>query len=591
MHPGADVHEAVGTFEMSTSGKVAIRLRDIDGQESSETYTFPLTLLRDERPFIRILEPPADALATPDASVPVLLSAEDDHGLARVQLFRSLNDSRPRPADVAVPTPSPSRWQETAILPLGECGVAPGDVIKVFARVEDNDPDGAKGAESTFVTIRIIAQADFERLMRTREGLEVLTARYDMANRRLEALLEAIEQLEKELAESPPESEASREQRERLGKLAQQAADAARDVSEAARKTLPYDLDRKLSPELQKIAEQMKAAADEARKLSQSRGASVSALGKKLAELARKLGGQRKEFNEKALEPIRHLAAVFPLLEDQALFIGVYQRQRDLAERLASLRGRDDIDDPAVKVRMRDLEEEQRHLRDALGELLDRIDAHVATLPEDAELDELRETASKFSKAVRESEALDAMSSAEAGLAEFSGTLAHQGAKKAAEILEKFIGQCNGMGSCASSCMKFQPTLSSNMGNTVEQLLSDLGLSAGMAPGGGIGGGGGYSMQRSSLQNVGMYGNLPTRGTPTPGGRSGDQAATAGRGSGPGVRHESDPRADTGDRGGQAVGAANIDVPLQYRQKVGRYFERIADEIGDERRAERSRGR
>jgi hypothetical protein len=54
------------------------------------------------------------------------------------------------------------------------------------------------------------------------------------------------------------------------------------------------------------------------------------------------------------------------------------------------------------------------------------------------------------------------------------------------------------------ACLKFQPGLASGMGDTVQQLLDAAGLGKGNAQGDGSGGG--FSMRRNSLKNVGMYG-------------------------------------------------------------------------------------
>ena len=59
------------------------------------------------------------------------------------------------------------------------------------------------------------------------------------------------------------------------------------------------------------------------------------------------------------------------------------RQQKDLAERLASLKGRDGEDSPLLKGRMRDLEVQQQEIREALGQLLDDIETHVAKLPDD----------------------------------------------------------------------------------------------------------------------------------------------------------------------------------------------------------------
>ena len=118
-------------------------------------------MLADERPFIRITQPQKNSLATPTAALPVILSAEDDCGISRLQLYRSLNDSRPLPVDLPQPVHQRRRVDESVRLPLDRYGLEPGDVIKLFGRVEDNDPAGAKGAESPIVTVRIVSQEEF----------------------------------------------------------------------------------------------------------------------------------------------------------------------------------------------------------------------------------------------------------------------------------------------------------------------------------------------------------------------------------------------------------------------------------------------
>src|SRR4029077_16513711 len=131
-------------------------------------------------------------------------------------------------------------------------------------------------------------------------------------------------------------------------------------------------------------------------------------------------GGERKELAEKALIPLELLEQLFPLIEDQARFVELYEQQPDLAERLAPRKGHDREDNPVDKARMRDLEGQQRRLREQLSQLLDDIDDHVKRLPEDSQLDELRNSAREFVEAARSGGALDAMTEAEAGLTEFS---------------------------------------------------------------------------------------------------------------------------------------------------------------------------
>ena len=163
---GEESQEVTGRFTIRGDGRFECRVIDQAGQPSQQTFAGSVTMLADQYPFIRILQPPPVSLATPTAQIPVLLSAEDDCGVTRVELFRSLNESRPLPAMLLPVGRPPRRYEPTVALPLAGYGLEPGDVIKLFGRVEDNDPAGAKGSESPVVTLRIISQEEFERMVR-----------------------------------------------------------------------------------------------------------------------------------------------------------------------------------------------------------------------------------------------------------------------------------------------------------------------------------------------------------------------------------------------------------------------------------------
>jgi hypothetical protein len=342
---------------------------------------------------------------------------------------------------------------------------------------------------------------------------------------------------------------------------------------------LPYDLDQALTPEMEKLAERLERAAKEMREANKGPGIpKAGGLSDKVAKACEGCKGGKKEYEEEVMAPLEHLAKIFPLLQDEARYLSVYQRQKDLAERLESLKGHDGEDNPALKARMRDLQTEQEHLREELRQLLDDIDDHLTQLPEDPRLDDLRETAAKFSRDVRASGAAETMAEAESGLAAFSGTQGHENAQRAAEILEKFISQCGGMGKGGQACLKFQPKLSSSMGATVEQLLADMGMGTGM--GMGIGGGGGYSASRNSLANVGLYGGLPTMGDEARFGEGGSALrGMLSDGTGPGG-DDSDPMQVDAREMLRATAAGEGVVPARYRNQVGAYFQRIADEMG-----------
>lgn len=261
------------------------------------------------------------------------------------------------------------------------------------------------------------------------------------------------------------------------------------------------------------------------------------------------------------------------------MFTQLVQRQRSLADRLQALKNATSSEaTPAERARMRELEEEQHRLREQLADLLDKIDEDVAALPDDPELDELRNTAQEFVDAVRTSDADTLMAEGESALSEFDGAKGATSAEDAATTLEQFLAQCNSMGGAGnSSCLKFSPSLGSSMSKTLDQLAPGMGSK----PGGmGAGSGGGYSAQSSTMDNVGMYGTTPVMDSTQASSGNSDTDAAAGsmsQLSGDGS-DQSGSGFSTGNSN-SAFGKSETGVPSQYRRQAGQYMQRLAEEL------------
>ncbi|HYH66789.1 MAG TPA: hypothetical protein VD866_18995, partial [Urbifossiella sp.] len=481
-----------------------------------------------------------------------------------VQLFRSLNDSRALPLDVTVKAPQPTRVYAVVQLPLASYGLQPGDEITLFARAEDNDPAGPNGAESAAARVRIVSREEFEKLVRVREVFGLLQSKYQQARRRAEGLAAAAEELRRKHKDRPPAGAATADYRKDLQQLADRARAEAAAVREAAKRPLGYDLDRHLAPQLERLARQLDDAARELEEAARQGGLTAGLSAEALERLAARLNGEKAELDRNAIAPLERLAVVLPLMEDSARFVGLARRQRDLETRLRPLREQENVGDPAARTRVRDLKTEQGEVRTALAKLLDDIEDHVARLPDDPELETLRTTATD----VRGSGATEAMTAAEAALAEFSGKRGHGNADRAAEILEKFVERSEGaegiMGQ-GQQCLRFQPTLAAGLGNTVGQLLAESG--------------GGASTPGPSSAGVGLYGNLPGLGSSSGAGPVGGSGDGRGDGQG-GVTRTGPGPAAPGCRPPGASGASDAAVPAAYRRRVAEYFQRVADETG-----------
>lgn len=582
--------EVAGSFVIERNDRIEIQVVDTAGQQSSESFTAPVTVLADEAPAIQLVQPQEFSFATPDIELPVSLAAEDDYGVQNVRIFRKAGDGEYEADDVPVAAPPPTRWSQVVPLSISTLGLKPGDELRVFARAEDNRPESPQGAESAVSTIRIISQEDFERMVRAEKGLEMLLAKYQEARRRVESAADEVEKLRKQLEKLPADGGLAESKREELERLTKQMREEAEAIRELAKKPLPYEMDEQLNKDLEALAESLDKAAEGAESLAGQPGATNETAAKELERLAEELNAGREKFDEQTMEPLEQLAGVYPLMEAQARFVELAQQQRGLEERLSSLKKREQEATPDEQRRMRELEAGQRQIRDDLRELLDDIEARVAQLPPEPKLDKLRTTATEFAKECRKCGAAGEMADAETQLAGFNGRQGHRHADKAADLLEKLLSQCNGMGGdckqCLGDSLSFRPGLGECAGKTLEQLLAEAGFRPGNGQGNafGTGVGGGYSARRSAMENIGLYGQLPTFSESSGGGQKQDRHLGAGEHGLPVGGNGNEARLIESAGIQSATGAAEASVPPRYRRRVGAYFQRIADEASQEGR-------
>lgn len=564
-----------GAFTLAESGKLMIKVRDVEGHWSSEAFTAQVNLTKDGRPLVRLLQPQPTSLATPSTLLPLHASGEDDYGVARLQAFRSLNGSRPRAAEFAVPIPTLTRADGSIVLNLAALKLQPGDSLEFFARVEDNDPAGAKGAETPITSVRIITEQEMHDLQVAQAGLENLLSKYQEAQRRLETLQEQLATLEKTIKENGEGSAAAKAE---LKKAIESLRQTQGQLEELRADAMPLAMDKALDAELGQLIDQVRKAGEQLQGAT-APGSAAAAVAKARETLAK----AEKSYQDDALAPLDRFAKIYALKEDEARFVDLYLHQKDLADRLAAMKGRGSAEDSASKARMRDLEEEQTGVREELDALLQQIENHVAELPEGSEFDKLRASATRFVDKARASGAGNKMMDAEVALAAFSGDDAWSHADEAARRLKALMSECNAMGENAGVCMSFAPKLSGAMTQTTRQLLEGSGLSGQLGSGRN-----GYSARRNSLRNVGLYGSRPRESRAS----SGNDRTNAG------VLFRthaanSDGRtaAATANSNGQTQAASQTPIPDQYRRRVSDYYQRVADELGDDRPADRKTGR
>ncbi|MCA9138491.1 MAG: hypothetical protein KDB00_17085 [Planctomycetales bacterium] len=601
-----------GGFTLSQNGHFHLSLTDIDGTASNDFIEGAITLLTDQKPVIRLLQPKAISLATPNIPLPIVIAAEDDFGLTRLELFRGLNQSPEIAAPIELEDDSANLKISTS-LPLSAYGLEPGDEITIFARVEDNDPAGAKGAESPVATVRIISPQQLAELELSRRGMEAVLSKQRQAQRQMEQLQEQLNEAKKKLEEaleaqqaadqsnkagSPDASEKQSAADQAMQEAAKQLASAQKSMEEtadamrqSAAMELPVDIDKGMNEQLSEMADKLQKMAQRMSELQEKMesGQKLSAEEQEeLKDLMQQLDEMKQQHQDSAMNPTERMSKILPLAADQQRFTQLARRQRSLADRLDALQS-SDLSSPETKRRADELRREEQQLQVALSQLLEDIESHVKQLPDDPELDKLRQTATDFVDDVRASQADPAMTETQKELLGDQPVPASQQATKAAEILESFLSQCDSMGgqACKNCEASFNPSAGgAKPGNSISQLLKQMGLGegqSGMKPGPGMGmaPGDGYSMPQNTPDNIGVYGGLPI------------QESKPSRGNGP----QTDGGVATYDQGGTANGtsggnAAAADaaargdsgavVPGVYQKQVSDYFRGLAEELGDQ---------
>lgn len=593
-----EIPSVIGSMTLEHSGRFELSVVDVDGIESHENIEGTISIIQDARPIVRIIQPKPISLATPDINLPVTVIADDDYGITLLSLYRSLNGSPASKVEAAVDSSKPQQAQW--ILPLPKYGLVPGDEIQLFARAEDNDPAGPKGAESPVTIVKIISVAEFQKLMVQQRGAESMQAKYQVARRHFDQLANALQQVQvaaEAAAANPDSAEAAQQLREKLAAAERIAQAASEAIGELSKQAMPIDVDQELSKKLAEMSNQAAKMAEQLQRMQKpgegdSANSTSSLSASELQELKQMLAaakGSQKDLTENAIDPMQKMQQMMQLIVAQQRFEQLARQQRDLANRLNSLKAEQaGSEKPETQRRVAELESEQEQLRQTLDQLLDDIQRGAEELPDEPELNKLRDTGLKFAEDVRNSQAEAEMSSAQENLLGSEYSTAQQSATAAAAILESFLSDCNavGEGACKNCEAAFKPgSGGAKLGNSIEQMLAMMGMKPGSSPGGkpgmgpGWGQGGGFAQRFPGPQNIGMYGAMPTSQSST---RSGQGEASQGAVASHHAIESSANDTNDGEAAltGNASGQSMTNIPSQYRSQVAEYFRTLSDELG-----------
>ena len=150
----ADDGTLAGTFTLRTSGEYRVLFPGLDGQLGPGSPAYVVEVLEDLPPVVRLTRPGRDADATPIDEAFLEAQAEDDFGVAQLELMYRVNGGDERTVSLYGATPRTDVVAGHTLF-LEEMNLQPGDVISYYARVRDARP-GAPAVTSDiyFLTIR-----------------------------------------------------------------------------------------------------------------------------------------------------------------------------------------------------------------------------------------------------------------------------------------------------------------------------------------------------------------------------------------------------------------------------------------------------
>lgn len=163
MSAGAPVLERTGEqvlqvdLVLARDDSYRVRLKDRDGLASDDDSEYFIRVMDDRPPDVRILRPTADQGITPLEEVVIEARAEDDYGVASLELVYAVSGGTEHTVPFGRITGGDTQRTGAHLLAAEDLGVKPGDVITYYARARDvgrGKPSTESRSDMFFLEVR-----------------------------------------------------------------------------------------------------------------------------------------------------------------------------------------------------------------------------------------------------------------------------------------------------------------------------------------------------------------------------------------------------------------------------------------------------
>ena len=144
----SDEKQFTGQFTVKQNGTYRIEITSDGGETYNGSNEYDVTVLEDHPPTVLIDKPGRDLKVTSLQEVFTQARAEDDYGVAAIELYYSVNGGEEKKVQLQdLKSDSPKSLSGAYTFFLEEYGLKPGDFISYYAKARDNG--GEAGHEST----------------------------------------------------------------------------------------------------------------------------------------------------------------------------------------------------------------------------------------------------------------------------------------------------------------------------------------------------------------------------------------------------------------------------------------------------------
>ena len=583
---GPEVQTVQGVVEgrrasLSTSvvsdAVVTVTVTGPGGLNCPDPLRFALIAVPDRPPAVALDDMASFMMATPSVRLDLGVRADDDLGVSRVDLFRTLAGYRDRAQTLAQERVAKDVSRRVS-LDLPALGVIPGDVLELFAEARDTNPSLTGVGTCQVHRVRIISEERYAAMLRAETAIAEFLQRFRRADEAMQRLAEAFDHLEQVLGNGPDAATAREAYRQLLERLRRARA----EIKGLSQDFPIYELEAALQEVLKEAVADLEKAEDAlGGRDPLEQGFRTDLAGAREALFARvgQIAEQRSLAEEVAL-----VARVMQLAGE---YLQIIDEQDQLVRQLSRYEHAGLKEDPAyyraMAARQRDMESRLTTWCAALNEAADNLSPKYGCLAECS-----REFSAAVSGIGVNPAMLRAARAADAG----RGRAAYAAAEEALRLLRSLLldgancPSCAGhvAGNCLSMLMAGIACVDGDIGLnlTLEQMLNALCRRPGSGPEPGVGAGGGSGSPTGgdandgySMRDIPVLG--PHRERPA-GVTSSMQADDAQRG---GEDRFSTQRVAEGPDGEDYMGQQDLapagtprrrDVPPRYREAVRRFL-------------------